>query len=295
MADSSAPTIQAPPKPASRNPRLVDACPACAYDLTGLSDEGVCPECGAAYDQSVLVLTGHARGELADLTNTAGNRFVWRAAFAAALVLAYAWNSSLWRGQFDPFWIVMAAWFMITIAIALARRFDAGPKAGKVDVYLGPGGLVQRNADDRAFLAHLGKLHHITLVVGIAVSLLYSWVGRNLGGGVAAVLLVGLPLASLGMTVMLAAGAARADASAAAAQRYAEGYWPWTDVPQLTLERVDDAHHRIRAIRPGNWRKPTRVLVDAEVRCTPAKATLVRRLIAQWRAAAGAEQTSPPD
>src|SRR5712672_2511371 len=40
----------------------LEACPDCDYALAGLPAEGVCPECGRAYDQDTVVLYGRGGG-----------------------------------------------------------------------------------------------------------------------------------------------------------------------------------------------------------------------------------------
>ena len=40
------------------DPLRLSHCPGCGYALEGLAPEGVCPECGAPYDQSEIVLHG---------------------------------------------------------------------------------------------------------------------------------------------------------------------------------------------------------------------------------------------
>ena len=42
------------------DPLRLDRCPDCGYSLTGLPEEGVCPECGFAYNPDMIVLYGWA-------------------------------------------------------------------------------------------------------------------------------------------------------------------------------------------------------------------------------------------
>ena len=50
-----------------KDPLCLEVCPACGYSLQGLPDEGVCPECGQKYNQSVVVLHGWGRGTHASI------------------------------------------------------------------------------------------------------------------------------------------------------------------------------------------------------------------------------------
>ena len=52
---------------ASADALALEQCPSCGYRLDGLPPEGVCPECGRPYDQSVIVLLGWGRGSRADI------------------------------------------------------------------------------------------------------------------------------------------------------------------------------------------------------------------------------------
>jgi uncharacterized OB-fold protein len=50
------------PEAALQDPLRLQKCPKCGYALEGLAPEGVCPECGASYDQSEVVLHGYGAG-----------------------------------------------------------------------------------------------------------------------------------------------------------------------------------------------------------------------------------------
>src|SRR4051812_42878063 len=78
--------------------RFVDICPQCGYSLIGSPDEGICPECGQAYDQSLIILHGDARGKMATLTNGATKSFLLKLA-APTFWLAYFWFFSASRSK----------------------------------------------------------------------------------------------------------------------------------------------------------------------------------------------------
>lgn len=125
----------------------LDVCPGCAYQLQGLPPEGVCPECGRAYDQRVVILYGWATGSKAD----AGNAKPWHAAALAAAPLVYctlrlvrAWS----RGEFVRLalfglWAAAIAWF-------LYRRFVTFRGPGLTQVRLSEAGCVQADSTSEA-------------------------------------------------------------------------------------------------------------------------------------------------
>ena len=58
------------------NPVSLDQCPDCGYLLTGLPEQGICPECGLAYGPDLLVLYGWERKSKPVLLALIGTVFV---------------------------------------------------------------------------------------------------------------------------------------------------------------------------------------------------------------------------
>jgi hypothetical protein len=100
------------------DPLRMDRCPDCGYLLTGLPERGVCPECGSAYDEQMIVLYGWGCGDRLSLANSHG----WRRVMLGALLLpqmimmlilaaAAAMFQSLGWLWLIP-WILAVAYFM---------------------------------------------------------------------------------------------------------------------------------------------------------------------------------------
>jgi hypothetical protein len=125
-----------------QDPLRLDRCPTCGYALEGLAPEGVCPECGVAYDQSEVVLHGYGAGRFLDVATARP-----RAAVAmGAVSLAIAWwyfRDSLRNGLHpgDAFW---PAFLVLSLAWGLWKR-STSDMPGLVQVRLSSRGAVQIN------------------------------------------------------------------------------------------------------------------------------------------------------
>src|SRR4051812_28476050 len=131
IATSSAPA----PADAARvvEGRLVDQCPACAYSLEGLPDEGICPECGGRYDQSLMVLHGTACGQLASLANISLGRLAWR--LGGLVAVAVYFGRRVGFAVRDPVMLLLVGLVAALVVLSLVRRFGAA-QAQLVQVYL---------------------------------------------------------------------------------------------------------------------------------------------------------------
>ncbi len=78
---------------AETDPLRLDRCPECGYLLTGLPDQGICPECGTAYHPDMIVLYGwaqHVRGN--EATRRHGRRWwVWAVLGWLLILLLFNW------------------------------------------------------------------------------------------------------------------------------------------------------------------------------------------------------------
>jgi hypothetical protein len=81
-------------------------CPACGYVLVGLPRRGICPECGRAYAEDLIVLHGYARGMGADASTGRPKSLVWFGLLAAFQVAAFLPQSGLEVWAFVVFVIV---------------------------------------------------------------------------------------------------------------------------------------------------------------------------------------------
>src|SRR5437762_1422152 len=79
------------PSLASEDPLQLTFCPRCDYSLQGLPREGVCPECGRAYDQSFVIIRGYPASEHNDAAWMSGRFSVWSVVTFLAAAGIFCW------------------------------------------------------------------------------------------------------------------------------------------------------------------------------------------------------------
>ena len=134
------------PAPPPADALRLDVCPGCAYQLEGLPPEGLCPECGRAYDQKTIILYGWAAGSKAD----AGNAKPWHAALLAAVPLAYCAAMivrALRRGH-EIRLVLFSGWAAVMIWLVWRRFTFRGP--GLAQIRLSDAGCLQADSTEDA-------------------------------------------------------------------------------------------------------------------------------------------------
>ncbi len=152
-----------PSAPDTVDPLRLSHCIACGYTLQGLSDVGICPECGQAYDRETVVLHGWARGTHATVANASPGVLWW------VLLLQLFWPFYLYlhlRSVAESWWqfplILVSLGFT---AMLLWKRWSNDMPA-LIQVHLSGRGVLQ--LDDPRALSRgeptpWGKVNHLLL------------------------------------------------------------------------------------------------------------------------------------
>ena len=97
------PTPRRAGDPPADDPLRLEHCPACGYALEGLAPEGVCPECGVAYDQTEVVLHGYGAGRRGDVATARPGVAV---AVGASYVLVVCWGFTVGPATAGASWVI---------------------------------------------------------------------------------------------------------------------------------------------------------------------------------------------
>jgi hypothetical protein len=118
-------------------------CPRCGYSLEGLPDDGVCPECGAPYDQSEVVLHGYGAGHYGGV---AAGRPAAAAVSAVVVLVTLGWciHRVVRKGVNDVFDIAWPAVIGLSLVWSLWKR-SRSDMPGLVQVRLSRDGVIQVN------------------------------------------------------------------------------------------------------------------------------------------------------
>jgi hypothetical protein len=271
--------------------RLIDLCPHCGYSLTGLPDEGRCPECGRAYDQRALILHGTALGDHANMGNASPRRLVWillAATFPLMHFGCLASTDAAWGGAALTVVVLMAANHLLV----LLKRWN-NPRPGLVQVCLSPWGCLQIDdvgkQDDHVW----AWLESVLFVAWCAAAAVWGTVllGRQIGGW-RAVLAVTTVLAFLAPALYFrwrfVRQAARKECSPSAEQQIRAQGHPWIVVSGINIAPVDDTRTELRIdLKNGQ-------AVHADLQCDLATRSKLDRLIRAWTIAAVAEGNARP-
>lgn len=135
------------------DPLRLDRCPDCGYLLTGLPEQGVCPECGFAYNSDMIVLYGRASGRF---SSAAANRQASVQALVAllpivllvVLIVARRIVGTAWPGSRMVPWPMFVVYGSLVVG-ALYRRWRARQDELKPNarwqLRLSPQGFAQRD------------------------------------------------------------------------------------------------------------------------------------------------------
>jgi hypothetical protein len=112
-----------------------EVCPICGYSLQGAPAEGICPECGNAYDASVLIVHGWACGQHANVANSRGRRLLFTMLFPLWVLWQFMFTSNVWRLTVGGLWLA-------SIAFDYSRRKSTDHPGG-IQLRMNRNGILQ--------------------------------------------------------------------------------------------------------------------------------------------------------
>jgi hypothetical protein len=251
------------------DPLRLRNCPQCEYLLEGLPEEGICPECGFAYDRSVVIVRCQGPGAyrlnsyaLVSLAAVLGGVFLF-IILMKPQTLKYATQMVLMLGSFSA-----------VLGVVWLDRVTS-PRAGDWLLWITALGIgVQTDLDPDSVLA---KLRRWLAIVWLPLYAMAGFLPIMLGP----LWYVGLPIASvMGIGLLwLQLGIQVKPAVPAAGPRPA--LFSWSSVSRIELAEFKSGRYRIRVLN-DSWVAKNRRLVDATLCGPPQLVDQLRQRIAQF-------------
>ena len=270
-----------------------DVCAKCGYVLRGLPVVGNCPECGAAYDDSRIIIYGSARGGTHTSVATAKGKGLVISIVVMVIaigipIVAMAFSPP-WRARAFPAYYVFVPFFIImTVMGIIQRRTNRHPDLAQVR--LNRHGCVQHN--DLSGPSLLKDAWPYLLALAFV-----GWIAYSVLRGPAWEMST-LPTIVL-WTVMLLV-IRRRFAAAAKDPRWVDlrDDWlrgipvGWEEIGSATVTPVGDGRHRLRIrSRRHNWL--IREVVNIQFESTADEADRLAAQIETWRTSTSASVAAP--
>lgn len=258
MSDSSA---------LAENPLRLECCPDCAYSLTGLPAEGICPECGRAYDQRMIVLYGWGRGDHVNMGNCSRETLLGYALVAGMImfVVLLMWNALL---------AAVVAGLIGLAALRVPPRW-INPYPGLVQVRLRDIGCEQRDdLSGPSMWKDVIRVMNWLGWIGLLALVAYSYLVWDNS----------VPLIFFAYATFRTIGRFYRQRQAAklAGDPDAHGFVPWSRVDHIAIQPISPTQHRITFRGMSKWFSAPEP-VDADVLLTAIQASELRQRIAAWR------------
>jgi len=247
-------------------------CPQCEYSLTGLPDEGICPECGWAYDRGAVIVRCQGPGGL----RWPSWVLVVLGTLAAGIdgVLLIMWPRALLRlTQMLAVNAIVVAFCAITL---LERALS--PRKGEWLLWITPAGIgVQSEFDPDSMLAHARRLFaawFLPLFISFGFfPVALAGQGRMWYVGVGMMIAYGLGFFWFGRKVLPRPGIPASGAR--------PGLFAWDAINDLRIGRQKSGRYRLRATRRF-WLNQKQPVLDVSFESSDDRAAQIRQRIAQW-------------
>lgn len=248
----------------------VSNCPQCDYSLTGLPGEGVCPECGWAYDRGAVILRCKGPGafRLHSYVLALGGLLCGGVVIMALI----RWPAGL---RHATQMLVMFCGVAALCAITLLERATS-PRVGDWLLWITPSGIgVQREFDPDSLLARIRRgLTALFLPVYLMTGFLpmvFELRRWYIGTGIMLVY-------GVGVSILVRMLEVRPTIPSRGAQ---PAMFTWEHVNRVAIDDRRRGKLRLRAWR-SSWISKKQLLIDVLFDCADERLAQIRQRLAIW-------------